>query len=177
MKPAPHRRSRRRSWRSSRETPRCRSLIAGEIGLSATSSLRHTVKRSCHRAHQPALPLGHQPGCERPVAVPGHGQGHRSGFGLNRLRRAAIAGVGQLPARWVTLLITQVIGQLGGQPALEGKLDQPGQQTTSPVIATSPESIEASNWSTAPEARNASATSTVEAAGNFTSKSLSDVTS
>src|SRR5699024_10565483 len=40
---------------------------------------------------QATLALGHQPGRERALAVPGHAQGHAPGFSEDRLLAAAVA--------------------------------------------------------------------------------------
>lgn len=76
-----------------------------------------------------ARALGHQSRSERAVAVTRHLQGHRTGLGVHCLGRAAVAGIGQLPADRVALLIAQMVGQLRGQPTFEGELDRSRQQT------------------------------------------------
>ena len=72
----------------------------------------------------PARPLGHQVRCEGPVTVPRNGQVDVPGRGPQRLRIRAVAGVRQEPPDRVALVIAQMPGQLGLQPAFQRGLDQ-----------------------------------------------------
>ena len=92
---------------------------------------RHSagIQRNDHviQAADSALTLGHQPRDERAVTIPRNLQRNRAGLGLHRLGRAAVAGVGQQPARRVALLVPQMLGQFGGQSPLQRQFDQPRQ--------------------------------------------------
>ena len=80
---------------------------------------------------EPARALGHQPRGEATVAVARGGQLDVADLGRHRLRRRAVARVRERAASAVALLIAQMLGQLGLQPALERGLDQPGNEALS----------------------------------------------
>jgi hypothetical protein len=80
-------------------------------------------------AAQAPGPFRDQPRGERPVPIPRHGEIDLPDLGLDRFRGVTIPGVHVLGCLWRALLITEVIGQLRGQPTLESGLDQPRDQT------------------------------------------------
>jgi hypothetical protein len=67
--------------------------------------------------------LRDQPRLEGAGAVPRGVQRHRTDLGGQRLRGAAVARVRAAPPGRVAALVAQVLGQLGGQAALEHRFD------------------------------------------------------
>jgi hypothetical protein len=78
------------------------------------------------------LPLGHNLGFERAVAVARHVDLHRADVGEHGLGAVSVAGVAAVSARDVVAVVAQVIGEL----TLERGLQQPlGQLLQQPALA------------------------------------------
>jgi len=77
---------------------------------------------------QAALALGDQPGGEAGVPVAGHVQAQRPDLAGDRLGCRAVAAVGTAPPGRVPGRIAQMVGELGGQPPLQHRLDHLGEE-------------------------------------------------
>jgi len=116
------------SWDSS--VPSVRRQVVGDVAHGHPAR----VQRDDHvvEAAGPADPFRDQPWLERPGPVPRHRQRDVADLGGHRLGRRAVARVGRTPPGRIALLIAQVLGELGLQPALEHRLDHLGEEATLP---------------------------------------------
>jgi hypothetical protein len=88
------------------------------------------IERDDHvvEAAKASLALGHQARRETAVAVPRDLQLQITDLGRDRLRRRAISRIRVEPGFGITLVIAEMLGQLGLQPALQGRFDQAGHE-------------------------------------------------
>jgi hypothetical protein len=117
-----------------------RAQRAGQVVLDVAHRHPTRVQRDDHvvEAAGAALPLGHQPRLERRPAIPRHRQRHLTDLGGQGLRRRPVTRVRTTPPGRITLLIAEMVAQLGLQTPFQHRPDHLRQE---PALAGQPQSV------------------------------------